>query len=246
MRRNSQHHPHVAIKFTGQGVSIHVEHYGRVPDLSAEFTADVLRRAVNKFRRTTQENRILIAARKLSPIARRCVEAHIIRARAVQIEMKLQGKTARARQQRIRAEEPQREERTPRVVEQAEYDRQRDAKDLRPAGPRMSYIHHSRDDWRDQVQKPKAVEHPRAETLTERANRRLADAKAQAPKVSRAERREIQRALAEREESLRDLVEFTPQPEKRGPTLTERAAERAKLPDNPDRGSPQRERERSR
>lgn len=246
MRRNSQHHPHVAIKLADGRVSIHVEHYGRVPDLSAEFSADVLRRAVNKFRRTRQENRILIAARNLSPVARRCVEAHIIRARALKIEMKLQAKAARAKPQRLRAEEPQGDERAVGVVEKAEYDRQRDAKDLLPAGPRMSFIHHSRDDWRDQMKKPKADERGRVATLTERANRRLQEAKAQAPKISRAERRSMQQALAEREDGLRDLVEFKPQSDQRRPTLTERAAERAQLPPQAERDQVQRKRERSR
>lgn len=246
MRRDSHHHPHVAIQYAGGRVSISVEHYGRVPDLSLEFSEDVLRRAVNKFRRTTQEHRILLAARKLSPIARQCVEAHIIRARALQIEMKLQAKAARAKRPRLRAEEPQAEERADRQVERAEYDPQRDAKNRPRSSPRLSLLHHSRDSWWGEVQPPKAAEKPRPETLTQRANRRLQEAKASKPKVSWAERREMQRAHAEREESLRDLVEFKPQPEPKQLTLTQRAAQRVGLPDQPTREHPQRTRERSR
>lgn len=246
MRRDSHHHPHVAIQYAGGRVSISVEHYGRVPDLSLEFSEDVLRRAVNKFRRTKQEHRILIAARQLSPIARRCVEAHIIRARAIQIEMKLQAKAARARRPRLRAEEPQAEERADRQVERAEYDRQRDAKDLLRSPPRLSLLHHSRDSWWGDVQRPTAAKTSRPETLTQRANRRLQEAKASRPKVGWAERREMQRALAEREESLRDLVEFKPQHEPKQPTLTQRAAQRVALPEQQVHERPQRTRERSR
>lgn len=253
--------PHIDIQDGNNGrVSIHVRHYGRVPDLTAEFSPEVLRRAVNKWRRTSREHRILTAARKLSPTAFRLVEAHLIRERALAVEVKLERKALRQAQRaswsQRRAELPHDAERDRGVVENAEYDQQRDgpARELRGEGEKTADVReHSaanrEDSWLDALleplERPQEPERTEPETLTQQANRELRETKDREPKISRSERKAMQRELAEREESLRDLVEFTPQPN-REPSLTETVRREAGIERSEPRRGRTRDRERSR
>lgn len=226
-------------------VSIRIQHYGQIPDLRLEFSPEVLRQAVNKWRRTTREHEILTAARKLSPTAFRIVEAHLIRERALAVEQKLAAKARRASWSQRRDAEPQRDERDSPVSERAEYDAQRDA-GSRSERSKSEVAAKGRDEqadsWWDVLTgkddlpawTPDFVQ----ETPTKRAQRELAEEKSRKPKVSRSERTAIQRALAEREESLRDLVEFEPKRE----TATQRALRESKA----ERAEPQPDRDRDR
>lgn len=227
-------------------VAIHIQHYGRVPDLASEFSPEVLRQAVNKWGRTPREHRILTAARKLSPTAFRIVEAHLIRERALVIQHNMERKTSRPSWSQSRTEEPQPAERETPTVERAEYHDQRAGRDdrLQPqrtsAAVRAPAPRERSSDARKPALPPQ--QRSRSETLTERAQRELQEAKAQRPKPSRAERTAIQRALDERQESLRDLVEFTP-PRPRE-TLTEKARKQSNA--QPAQPRPDRDRDRSR
>lgn len=253
--------PHIHIQ-DGHGgrIAIRVQHYGRVPNLNLEFSPEVLHRAVNKWRRTSREHRILTAARKLSPTAFRLVEAHLIRERALAVEVKLERKALRQAQRaswsQRRAEPPHETDRDKGTVENAEYDQQRDgpARRLRGEGEKTADVReHSavdrEDSWLDALleplEPPQEPERAEAETLTQQANRELREAKAREPKVSRSERKAMQRALAEREESLRDLVEFTPQ-SNREPSLTETVRREAGIERSEARRGRTRDRERSR
>ncbi len=238
--------PHVDIQDGHNGyVSIRIQHYGQVPDLKLEFSPEVLRQAVNKWRRTTREHQILTAARQLSPTAFRIVEAHLIRERALKVEQKLAIRTWRASWAQRRADAQQEREADAMREERAEFRPQRDvSRPEAPVAKARAEVDRSvsRIAGRDEVPDRTPIAH---ETLTQRANRELAEAKAKAPKVSRAERKEMQRALTEREESLRDLVEFTPQPE-RQLTLTERARQEAGVPRAEPKARVERSKERTR
>lgn len=213
--------PFIEIRETdGNLHSIHVQHYGRVPDLSQEFSPDVLHEAVNKWRRTSREHRILTEARRLSPEAFRIVEAHLIRERALVIEHKRASRSMRASWSQARGEEPRAENHPQPTQERVAFDGQRGTRSpLQPPNPDVT------DSWFDVLtgkdSLPEWTPDYVPETLTQRAQRELEEAKASRPKPSRAERRAMQQALEEREESLRDLVEFTPQPAR--DTLTQRA-----------------------
>lgn len=227
----AEREPHIHIEDGRDGhVSIHVRHYGRVPDLTREFSPEVLRQAVNKWRRTTREDRILKAAWGLSWTGYRLVQTHLIRERALAIEHKMQlkaeRKASRASWSRQRAEEQQLEEREPARSERAESQRQRGSPERAPTPTKDEAERAKEQSWLDALLEPLERPDARPETLTQRANRELKEVRARAPKVSRAEQKAMQRAHAEREESLRDLVEFTPQPEKR-PSLTEKARQEA-------------------
>lgn len=233
--------PHIHIE-DGHGgrVSINVTHYGRVPDLTREFSSDVVRQAVNKWRRSSREHRILNAARGLSWTAYRLVEAHLIRERCLAVEYKLERKAERASWSRPSADAQQPDERDVRRVERAELDaQQRERTPIRV--PTKDEAERANDQsWLDallsHIERPDVPE--RTETLTERAQRELAETKARKPKDGRSERRAMTRALAEREESLRDLVEVTPQ--------RDTAIDRAMRDTQAERAQPQRERDRSR
>lgn len=226
-------------------VAIRIHHYGQVPDIRLEFSPEVLRQAVNKWRRTTREHQILTAARKLSPTAYRIVEAHLIRERALEVEHKIAAKARRASWSQRRDAKPQQEEREQPVRERAEYDPLRDAGERsdRPKAVASEKVLDERaDSWWDVLtgkdDLPEWTPDFVPETLTERAQRELAEEKSRKPKVSRSERTAIQRALAEREESLRDLVEFEPQRQ----TATQKALRES----NAERAQPQPERDRDR
>lgn len=234
-------------------VAIHVQHYGRVPDLALEFSPEVLRQAVNKWGRTPREHRILTAARKLSPTAFRVVEAHLIRERALAVEQKLAQKSSRASWSQPRAEEPHSSERENPTVERAEHSpehdrtpaplqRQRSSSPDRRAGTGDRVADARRPELPRSQQHADPPRRSRPETLTERAQRELEETKARRPKPSRSERTAIQRALAEREESLRDLVEFIPARPRE--TLTEKA--RRTTAAEPAKPQPGRDRDRSR
>lgn len=208
--------PHIHIEDGRDGhVSISISHYGRVPNLTREFSPEVLRQAVNKWRRTSREDRIMKAAWGLSWTGYRLVQTHLIRERALAIEHKMQLKAERrdrrASWSRQRAEEQQLEDREPARSERANTQPERWRPSHAPT-PTKDEAERAKDQsWLDALLEP--LERPaetRPETLTERANRELSEAKANRPKTSRSEQRAMDRALAEREESLRDLVEFTP------------------------------------
>ena len=240
--------PHIHIEDGRDGqVSIHVRHYGRVPDLTREFSPEVLRQAVNKWRRTSREDRILKAAWGLSWTGYRLVQAHLIRERALAIEHKIgrkaERKAGRASWTRPSADTQQVDERESAKTERAAYDRQpgdngrdRGTSMVRPV-PTKDEAELAKDQsWLDALLSP--LERPpstREETLTERAQRQLAEEKSRKPKVSRNEQRAMDLALAEREESLRDLVEFKPKRE----TATQRALRESKA----ERARPQSDRD---
>lgn len=235
--------PHIHIEDGHNGqVSIHIRHYGRVPDLTREFSPEVLRQAVNKWRRTSREHRILKAAWGLSWTGYRLVQTHLIRERALAIEHKMQlkaeRKASRASWSRQRAEEQQHDDRAPARSERAESQRQRGQPERTPIPTKDEAERAKEQSWLDALLEPLERPDARPETLTERANRELAEAKANRPKVGRSEQRAMDRALAEREESLRDLVEFTPKRE----TAIDRALQDTKA----ERAQPQPERDRDR
>lgn len=237
--------PHIHIQDGHDGkVAISVRHYGRVPNLALEFSPEVLSQAVNKWRRTSREHRILTAASKLSWTAYRVVEAHLIRERALKVELKLEAKARRASWTRPRAEEPQHESHYKSIHERAEYDRQRDGPPHKLKEQAQPSRDHS-DSWFDALLEP--LERPDAresvETLTQQANRELREAKARQPKVSQSERKAMQRELTDREESLRDLVEFKPDQEL---SLTEIVRREAQIERPVSRPSRSRDRGRSR
>lgn len=210
-------HPQVTIQDCGDGrIDIHVHHYGRVPDLRADFSDDVLSKAVNKWRRTSREHEILTAARKLSPTAYRIVEAHLIRERALRIEF---GPTWQDVARILVFGKPETNEKAERIDERAEFDPRRDLAPRevqveRKAEPQP--VERATDDWFEALfipkKQPEVAPPDRYAQLTAEANRALQEAKDKAPKISRAERKEMDRAHAEREEELRDLREFTPPP----------------------------------
>lgn len=243
--------PHIHIEDGRDGqVLIHVRHYGRVPDLTREFSPEVLRQAVNKWRRTSREDRILKAAWGLSWTGYRLVQAHLIRERALAVEFKMQRKAElkaeRASWSRRSTDAQQLDEREVAKTERAAYHqqrgddgRERESSTARPM-PTKDEAELAKDQsWLDALLSP--LERPfeaRPETLTERAQRELAQEKSRKPKISSSERTAMQRALAEREESLRDLVEFEPKRE----TATQRALRESKA----ERAEPQPDRDRDR
>lgn len=235
--------PHIHIEDGRDGqVSIHIRHYGRVPDLTREFSPEVLRQAVNKWRRTSREDRILKAAWGLSWTGFRLVQTHLIRERALAIEHKMQlkaeRKAGRASWSRQRAEEQQLDDRQPARSERAESQRQQATPERAPTPTKDEAERAKEQSWLDALLEPLERPNARPETLTERAQRELTEAKANQPKVGRSEQRAMDRALAEREESLRDLVEFTPK--------RESAVERALRESQAERAQPQPERDRDR
>ena len=239
----AEREPHIHIEDGRDGhVSIHIRHYGRVPNLTREFSPEVLRQAVNKSRRSAREDRILKAAWGLSWTGYRLVQTHLIRERALAIEHKMQLKAERRDQRaswtRQRAEEQHHQDREPARSERADSQLQRGAPDRAPKPTKDEAERAKEQSWLDALLEPLERPDARPETLTERANRELAEAKANRPKVTRSEQRAMDRALAEREESKRDLVEFTPKRE----TAVDRALKETKA----GRAQPQPDRDRDR